>query len=480
MRKRNTILFILLILSVNIPIVKADGEGWLTGWGYRKSHELTGSVDGVQTDYQILLDIRYGSGGDADNTVWLDSKCKTDFGDIRFTQSDGVTELDYWIEIKVDSSYASIWVEVDSIPISPNTVNIYIYYNNSEASTTSNGDDTFIIFDECENNDDWSVDYTVGTPSWGTTTVDGYSVMKIETNAHNERLRLKYDTTTSTGRENRRSKLRIKHTNWNSDSYSRIYATRLSNYDMIYYGTYNDIHRIYSYIDPGAVYDTWNTGHPNGWYLFELWTNTDGKTTAYRDANHIGDATDDGDWAGGSFQFYWNQFNAGTNRAYIDWFFQGKYCDPEPTHTAWGSEEQTPQLEFPSKLFGAGFNASTPFVSLIWSSNYTDEDITLFEIQNSTDKITWEYLGQSTTTEYDDFQVVNGTERYYKIRACNYTGDAWDNSSFTDIDFEMVYFITGEGECEDVESVNMSPSIILGIFLILVACALIYGVTRRR
>ena len=43
-------------------------------------------------------------------------KCRSDFGDIRFTDSDGVTELSYWMEEKVDGDYAVFWVKVPSIP----------------------------------------------------------------------------------------------------------------------------------------------------------------------------------------------------------------------------------------------------------------------------------------------------------------------------------------------------------------------------
>jgi len=42
--------------------------------------------------------------------------CRTDFGDIRFTKSDGITELDYWMEEVVDGDYAVFWVKVPSIP----------------------------------------------------------------------------------------------------------------------------------------------------------------------------------------------------------------------------------------------------------------------------------------------------------------------------------------------------------------------------
>ena len=70
-----------------------------------------------------------------------------DFGDIRFTDDDGSTLLDYWMECKVDSNYAVFWVEVaDSLESSAQT--IYVYYGKADATTTSNGANMFSFFDD--------------------------------------------------------------------------------------------------------------------------------------------------------------------------------------------------------------------------------------------------------------------------------------------------------------------------------------------
>jgi len=106
----------------------------LTGWYHHKSHTITGSAAGAQTNYQVGVKVYYGPGTDGTEVVggttfgkvYCDSRCKTDFGDIRFTRSDGATLLDYWIEEQVDSNYAIIWIEVDSIPASPSTVDIFV------------------------------------------------------------------------------------------------------------------------------------------------------------------------------------------------------------------------------------------------------------------------------------------------------------------------------------------------------------------
>jgi|GEM_PF-5253699 len=118
--------------------------GWLSGWTYRKSHVIN-PASGAGTLYQKRVKVHYGAGVDSGEDVYLNGKCRTDFGDVRFTGADGATLLDYWIEEKVDSDHATIWVEVaDDLSTTP--VTIYIYYGKSDATTTSNGPATFQSF----------------------------------------------------------------------------------------------------------------------------------------------------------------------------------------------------------------------------------------------------------------------------------------------------------------------------------------------
>ena len=324
--------------------------GYLDGWIYQKSHTITGSAAGARTNYPTGIKVYYGSGTDGDEVVggatfgkiYCDSKCRTDFGDIRFTKSDGASLLDYWIEEQIDGDYAIIWVEVDSIPASPGTVDIYIFYGNAGATTTSNGDDTWLIFNDCETTTGWSEQYVVGSPYWGPATLDGVQTIRIEANAHNEKLRIQYDTIICTGREGRRHLTRVKHTSWNADGYFYWYAplalSPSTQYDALRYSSYFDYYTLYASV--GGVSDTTNysVAHPIGWYRYEKKTNAAGEVTAYRDATNLGTATVDGDYSGGKVMYYVNEWNSGLTRHYIDWFAVGKYVDPEPTHTAWGPE----------------------------------------------------------------------------------------------------------------------------------------------
>ena len=136
------------VLLVNmLPASIVASSSWLSGWSYRKSHDLIGATD-AGTGYQISIIVHSGSGVDSDADVYLDSHC-TDFpNDIRFTDDDGTTELDHWCE-NLTADPAVFWVEVtDDLS---NNQSICIYYGKSGAASASNGDNTFPDFFE----DDW-------------------------------------------------------------------------------------------------------------------------------------------------------------------------------------------------------------------------------------------------------------------------------------------------------------------------------------
>lgn len=154
--------------QVNEEFELSDGESWLTGWSYRQKLAFW-EVDGSGTNYPVDLHVFYD---ERDNSLQVETltKCQTDFGDIRFTDNDGSTELDYWMETKVDSDEAVFWIEVVDSLETGNSVVIYIYYGTSGTSTTtSDGEEVFYFFDDFENNNlnrwdiadsDWSTQAT--------------------------------------------------------------------------------------------------------------------------------------------------------------------------------------------------------------------------------------------------------------------------------------------------------------------------------
>ena len=89
------------------------------------------------TDYQVLVTLDTAS-------LISQGKMRSDCGDIRFTDSDEVTQLSYWIESGCNSNNTRIWVKVPRIP-ARSTKNIYLYYGNPNATLQSNGSATLVM-----------------------------------------------------------------------------------------------------------------------------------------------------------------------------------------------------------------------------------------------------------------------------------------------------------------------------------------------
>ena len=125
---------------------------------YRKSHVITASA-GAGTNYQTGIKVYKTTGTDGTEVIngitagkiYVGSNCRNDFGDIRFTDNDGDTLLDYWLDpdYLVSGTSAVFWVEVADTLESNAT--IYVYYSKSDATDASNGDNTFLLFDHFDN-----------------------------------------------------------------------------------------------------------------------------------------------------------------------------------------------------------------------------------------------------------------------------------------------------------------------------------------
>jgi len=165
-------------LSVDNPVkedVLSSEPAWAsayTDWEYRRKHQVSYTVDDrAGTGYQIKITVRFGPEpqGGSYGDVYVSGNCQDDFNDIRFADDDG-TELSYWRESYTTSDNAVFWVKLkDSVT---HTQYIHMYYGNTLVGTTSDGDATFIFFDDFESGfNRW----TVHENNWKTTTSGAYS-----------------------------------------------------------------------------------------------------------------------------------------------------------------------------------------------------------------------------------------------------------------------------------------------------------------
>lgn len=141
-------IFLLLIgLFLAYFVVPIKAVGWLTDWTYRKTINYTGQ-SGTGTNYQVKLAVGESSGAEGadfnlEGHASIFPSNKNDSGDLRFTASDGTTLLDFWVESVTGTTpnrIATVWIEVTNDLTTDTT--IYSYYGNSDATNTSNGDNT--------------------------------------------------------------------------------------------------------------------------------------------------------------------------------------------------------------------------------------------------------------------------------------------------------------------------------------------------
>ncbi len=136
-----SIIFLINFCFPHLSQLNAQNQNWLTGFSYRKAITIDNTSNSSNlTDYQVLLTFDT-------QTLISQGKMRSDCGDIRFTDSNGTTLLNYWIESGCNTTQTKVWIKVPSIPASSNKT-IYVYYGNSNATSASNGDATFIFFDD--------------------------------------------------------------------------------------------------------------------------------------------------------------------------------------------------------------------------------------------------------------------------------------------------------------------------------------------
>lgn len=131
-------LFTLSLLGFLLLSNQAESQCNLTGYRYRLPITIS-NINTALTDFQVKLII---------NTQALVSanKMLANGNDIRFTDS-LCNNLPYWIESGMNTTQTNIWVKVNSLPASGNK-RIFCNYGNSSASAATNGDSTFLLFDD--------------------------------------------------------------------------------------------------------------------------------------------------------------------------------------------------------------------------------------------------------------------------------------------------------------------------------------------
>lgn len=314
---------------------------WVKGFRYCKAHAIKGSVAGAQTNYQVPIKCHYGSGTDSGDDVYLNKKCRTDFADVRFAKADG-SLLDYWLEEKVNSSWALFWVEVDSIPQAGTF--IYVYYGDPTASSLSSIANTWLKYYDPDD------DVVGNDPTWDTVTEPANTNLEV-TNAQQ-----KFGNNSVLGDDfsgvnayegllNISDYASLRVITWTRAAQTNVGGSAPQIYDggvgTAIYLWFRDIAQI-GYYD-GAwknlqayVADTWYRLEivsvlANGDFNVNISATTRNAGTWYNDKGLRGAPT-------AMDRVHWKSGSSTQGDFWYERVVVGKYVEPEPEHSDWGPE----------------------------------------------------------------------------------------------------------------------------------------------
>jgi hypothetical protein len=302
---------------------------WLSGWSYRKSHIIQNST-GAGTNYQINITVINASGTDSGNIIYINNKARSDFGDVRFTNSTG-SLLDYWIESVNSGINATFWIEIDGNLTSTNQT-IYIYYGNSSATNVSDGNNTFPFFDDFPGTTLDTSKWTI-TEGLASTVTVANSICKI----------IPTSVSTITGMTNfgigYRSRGRIlakSNTGWFTGFAN--YPTDSSHWVSIAghstgFWEYLSYNGAYTYDQDGSAWD-------QNYHIWEIMRVSSSSNQFYQDGILQKSDTTANTIPSGAFPMQ-SRCDKEVN---LDWIFVAKYVSPEPSHGSWGSEETSTNL----------------------------------------------------------------------------------------------------------------------------------------
>ncbi|MFA5086966.1 MAG: DUF2341 domain-containing protein [Candidatus Paceibacterota bacterium] len=318
-------------------------NAFLANYHYRKSHLIAGSSAGAQTNYQVKFIVHRGTGTDSGQDVYMDTaKLDSTYKDLRFTSSDKTTLLDYWIETS-DSSSATVWVEIPTIPAStdnPSTATIYIYYGNSSAvaiDRDTGGDATFSFFDDFNaaslNASKWDASGT------GTTTITG-SVITLAYGSGGANYKILGKSSYGTG-YNTATLFKIKTLHGlNSVAHDEFFGIDPGNYySVAAIPSYSVAYRRgkWESYDTAQALTNMSVWAANTFYKVEMIRN--GTTNVMYKINDTLDATITTNLPGNTSRTPgFGDYVAGGSVS-CDWVLIRKYISPEPTHSTYAAEE---------------------------------------------------------------------------------------------------------------------------------------------
>jgi len=275
------------------------------------------NAGGALSDYQVRVQLTTVDMGSPYQNVNVDGS------DLRFTDP-ADTPLSYWIESWNNSGDSLVWVRVPSVSGGSST--IYMYYGDASASSQSDGNATFLFFDDFE--DHAAGDIADGWQPAGTYQVADDGGLKVldDGTGSGEAVVAGFITSQS---------LSVRHRFRSVDGvidYAGLVLWYTSGTHMIYAGPET--------VSIGSLWEI--NGQPSftliggnfpispaldtGWHVQEVSVATT-SVTVRLDETVLGTGSVSFGSSGG-YSGFWSQYNG--HRAYHDWHLARKYVDPEP------------------------------------------------------------------------------------------------------------------------------------------------------
>ncbi|MDH5765037.1 MAG: DUF2341 domain-containing protein [Gammaproteobacteria bacterium] len=265
--------------------------------------------------------------------VSLEQHCRTDFGDVRFVDDDGITLLSYWMEEKQDGVYADFWVEIHD-SLSYTNQSIYAYYGNPTATTTSYGFNTFLFFDDFNraNNPIVGLGWSEFDELGGTNSISNYMLKQNDISiTENVEIEHYYNYTS-----NHAYVFKVRTTDCTPDIYMMTTLNQYKTDHVTFYKIETDLLQFFN----GTAYTTIQTVEDNTWYKIETYLDNanDEYTIWVDDVEQVSDES----YINAGYPEYLS-YTTATNdqnwQTYYDNVYVRKRVDPEPVHGTWGAEQ---------------------------------------------------------------------------------------------------------------------------------------------
>lgn len=297
---------------------------------YKKKITITGQ-SGAGTDYQVPFLVGESTGSTGSNFNLEGNSlnfpsAKNNGGDLKFLDSTETIDLPFWVESvsgTTPNRIAKIWVKV-SADLGSNR-DIYVYYGDSGASNLSNGDDTFILFDDFEgtgavDSSKWNTVYSVTKLNDSTVRVGGTSgqysklLSKTSFGENTAILTRAYVSMTSVG-----------------TSFSARYTNEIN--DQVGYSCHWDNPRVRFYYN-GNSYNGLANAYYSSWYIFETKRKGGSNVELKIDGASISTSSN-----GSSANLMVSTIAYQSDYNYVDYVCVKKCVNTEPAFNSAGSEQ---------------------------------------------------------------------------------------------------------------------------------------------